>query len=156
MIDTDEGRPPARSEDKYRRVWRKLIHHHAYSIRPLLTDSSPAIRTYHLLSVVISGSERLRSDIKFEESFLKLSFILYLLSFCLGLSLHLKFATSIAEGGNSKRMKPGIKIEPKMKLMQLWCLVLHRADLYFRTKRPLSTLWFLTNSFKCRRQTKFW
>jgi hypothetical protein len=37
MIDTDEGRPPARSEDKYRRVWRKLIHHHAYSIRPLLT-----------------------------------------------------------------------------------------------------------------------
>jgi hypothetical protein len=30
-MDTVEGRPLARSEDKYRRVCRKLIHHHAYS-----------------------------------------------------------------------------------------------------------------------------
>jgi hypothetical protein len=36
-MDTDEGRPLARSEDKYRRVRRKLIHHHAYRARPYLT-----------------------------------------------------------------------------------------------------------------------
>ena len=86
-------------------------------------DSSPAIRTYHLLSVVISGSERLRSDIKLEEKFLKLSFILYLLSFFLRPIYSLKIctaATSIAEGGElQERMKPGIKIGPKMKRMQL-------------------------------------
>jgi hypothetical protein len=39
MIDTDEGSAPARSEDKYRRVCWKLIHHHAYSTRPLLTSA---------------------------------------------------------------------------------------------------------------------
>jgi hypothetical protein len=38
-MDTDEGRPLARSEDKYRRVWRKLIHHHAYRARPYLTET---------------------------------------------------------------------------------------------------------------------
>jgi hypothetical protein len=45
-MDTDEGRPLARSEDKYRRVRRKLIHHHAYRARPYLTlteKSSPSI-----------------------------------------------------------------------------------------------------------------
>jgi hypothetical protein len=64
-------------------------------------DSPPAIRTYHLLSVVISGSEHLRSDTKWEESFLKLSFILYWLSFFLRLISSLRIyrtATSIAEG----------------------------------------------------------
>jgi hypothetical protein len=40
MIDTDEGRPQARSEDKYRRVCWKLIHHHAYRTRPLLTNNA--------------------------------------------------------------------------------------------------------------------
>jgi hypothetical protein len=32
-----EGRPLARSEDKYRRVCRKLIHHDAYRTKPHLT-----------------------------------------------------------------------------------------------------------------------
>jgi hypothetical protein len=36
-MDTGEGRPLARSEDKYRRVSRKLIHHHAYRTKPHLT-----------------------------------------------------------------------------------------------------------------------
>jgi hypothetical protein len=36
-MDTDEGRPLARSEDKYRRVCKKLIHHHAYKTKPSLT-----------------------------------------------------------------------------------------------------------------------
>jgi hypothetical protein len=36
-VDTGEGRPLARSEDKYRRVCRKLIHHHAYRTKPHLT-----------------------------------------------------------------------------------------------------------------------
>jgi hypothetical protein len=40
MIDTDEGSALVRSEDKYRRVCWKLIHHHAYSTRPLLTPST--------------------------------------------------------------------------------------------------------------------
>ena len=35
-----EGRPRARSEDKYRRVYRKLINHHAYRTRPYLTEPS--------------------------------------------------------------------------------------------------------------------
>jgi hypothetical protein len=38
MMDTDEGRPLARSEDKYKRVCWKLIHHYAYRTRPLLTS----------------------------------------------------------------------------------------------------------------------
>jgi hypothetical protein len=36
-MNTDEGRPLARSEDKYRRVCWKLIYHHVYRARPLLT-----------------------------------------------------------------------------------------------------------------------
>jgi hypothetical protein len=51
MIDTDGGRPPARSEDKYKRVCWKLIHHHAYSTRPLLTLSK---HLFNLLSLFIS------------------------------------------------------------------------------------------------------
>jgi hypothetical protein len=121
---------PKRSSQKQSQVSlfaSVLIHNEVFSAFPYFRniaayDSSPAIRTYHLLSVVISGSERLRSDIKFEESFLKLSLILYLLSFFLRLISSLKIctaATSTAEGGNSKKMKPGIKIDPKMKRMQL-------------------------------------
>jgi hypothetical protein len=32
-MDTDEGRPLARSEDKYRRVCRKLVYYYAYRTR---------------------------------------------------------------------------------------------------------------------------
>jgi hypothetical protein len=39
-MDTVEGRPLANSEDKYRRVCRKLIHHHAYRTKPYLTETS--------------------------------------------------------------------------------------------------------------------
>jgi hypothetical protein len=38
-MDTDEGRPLARSKDKYSRVCRKLIHHYAYRAKPHLTIS---------------------------------------------------------------------------------------------------------------------
>jgi hypothetical protein len=47
MIITDGGRPPARSEDKYRRVCWKFIHHHAYSTRPLLTEANSAESFQH-------------------------------------------------------------------------------------------------------------
>jgi hypothetical protein len=36
-MDIVEGKPLARSEDKHRRVCRKLIHHHAYRTKPHLT-----------------------------------------------------------------------------------------------------------------------
>jgi hypothetical protein len=47
-MDTDEGRPLARSEDKYRRVCWKLIHHHAYRTRPLLTSATLPLSTSSL------------------------------------------------------------------------------------------------------------
>jgi hypothetical protein len=47
MIDTDDGSAPVRSEDKYRRVCWKLIHHHAYSTRPLLTDPAQIFHRNH-------------------------------------------------------------------------------------------------------------
>jgi hypothetical protein len=42
-MDIDEGRPLARSEDEYRRVCWKLIHHHAYRTRPHLDTDSATI-----------------------------------------------------------------------------------------------------------------
>jgi hypothetical protein len=46
-MDIDEGRPLARSGDKYRRVCRKLIHHHASGMHTgpnrILTVSSVTV-----------------------------------------------------------------------------------------------------------------
>jgi hypothetical protein len=43
-MDIHEGRPLARTKDKYRRVCRKLIHHHAYRTRPHFGRSRPNAR----------------------------------------------------------------------------------------------------------------
>jgi hypothetical protein len=55
-MDIDEGRPLARSEDKYRRVCRKLIHHYAYRTRPHFDR-------FFMISEVVSVNNRYQISI---------------------------------------------------------------------------------------------
>jgi hypothetical protein len=62
-MDTNEGRPLARSEDKYRRVCRKLIHHHAHRAIPYLTPIPDIMHRIYLHCITIPQTPTRTTDI---------------------------------------------------------------------------------------------